>query len=91
MERWLSSEKPCFYIFHILEESHEPNISPDLQAFTDTRFKSPLQERQRQTALAYLDQCLALYNEMAGDTVQVFLSDHGQYISPLPNLYLPTI
>ncbi len=85
LERWLSSEKPCFYIFHILEESHEPNISPDLQAFTDTRFKSPLQERQRQTALAYLDQCLALYNEMAGDTVQVFLSDHGQYIFPLPN------
>lgn len=85
LERWLTSEKPCFYIFHILEESHEPNISPDLQAFTDTRFKSPQQERQRRTSLAYLDQCLALYNEVAGDTVQVFLSDHGQYIFPLPN------
>lgn len=85
LERLLSSEKPCFYIFHILEESHEPNISPDLLTFTDTRVKSPRQERQRQTSLAYLDQCLALYNDLAGDKIQVFLSDHGQYTFPLPN------
>jgi len=85
LERWLTSEKPCFYIFHILEESHEPNISPDLQTFTDTRIKSPEQEQQRKTALAYLDECLALYHELAGDTIQVFLSDHGQYTFPLPN------
>ena len=83
MERWLTSEKPCFYIFHLLVESHEPNLSPDLEMITDTRIKSPQQERQRAAALAYLDECLALYHDLAGDALQVYLSDHGQYIFPM--------
>lgn len=85
LEHLLNSERPCFCIVHILDESHEPNISPDLTEFTDTRIASPRQENQRNTALAYLDQCLALYNEVLGDTIQVYLSDHGQYILPKPN------
>ena len=82
LERWLSSEKPCCYIFHLLVESHEPNLSPDLRDVVDTTVSSPRQERQRAASIAYLDRCLALYRALAGDTVQVFLGDHGQYVFP---------
>lgn len=78
----LQQEKPCFYIFHFSAEGHLPVISPDLECAyigADYCKKSPGTEKQRQNALAYLDQCLSLYNLMLGDKIQILFSDHGYW------------
>lgn len=74
----LAAEKPCFYVFHFLIESHIPTLTPDLQHFVNDIYKkSAARESQTKRALAYLDQCLSMFSWLLGDTTQVFLSDHG--------------
>jgi len=75
----LRTSKPCFYIIHCLTESHAPMFSPDLLSLYNMNIISdiPGQLQQKQTALNYLDQCLAIYHRLLGDTVQIYLSDHG--------------
>ena len=87
LERLLSQQKPCFYIFHFAVETHSPVISPNVgyivpnnKHFTQSegRFlKTPEMETQRETALRYLDQCLTLYNYLLRNKIHIFLSDHG--------------
>lgn len=87
LQSLLCSSHPCLYIFHFFVETHEPMVSPDLE---DPDFIGPdihlwgmrVQERRKKT-LAYLEQCLTLYNQLLGQKTQVFFSDHG---SSYPNI-----
>ena len=79
----LTSEKPCFYIFHFLIEGHYPMLSPDLTKFDlarpDPYVKNAQAMEQRRTSLAYLDRCLMLYDQLLGEKTHIFFSDHGAY------------
>lgn len=87
LQSLLSSDKPCFYIFHFLVEGHHPMLSPDLSTLDLLRpnlhTKSIQAIAQRKTSLAYLDQCLALYSQLLGEKTQIFFSDHGNYWSDI--------
>lgn len=89
LQSLLSSDKPCFYIFHFLIEGHHPMLSPDLPKFDllrpDLHAKSIQAIAQRKTSLAYLDQCLMLYRQLLGEKIQIFFSDHGNYWSDVPS------
>lgn len=89
MQSLLQTEKPCFYIFHFLTEGHEPMISPDwIDDFnylpSDPHTRTDDAMKRRKTTLGYLDQGLSLCNQILGDKVQIYFSDHGRYWSDIP-------
>lgn len=83
LQSLLKSPKPCFYIFHFIAESHEPMFAPDLvnvnyfRPVTCTKSRRAME--QRKASLAYLDQCLMLYDQICETKIRIFFSDHGYY------------
>lgn len=89
LQSLLHSDRPCFYMFHFVVEGHEPMISPDTTEFDfsspDFHLRSAKIRSRRRTTLAYLDQCLTLYNQVLGCKTQIFFSDHGSSYPNVPN------
>ena len=84
MLHMVSSKKPVFVIAHFAAETHPPMLSPKLHFFNYMLSESNFEE-QMKISSAYIDVRLCLYHELLGDTIQVFLSDHGEHISHSPS------
>ena len=89
LQSLLRTDRPCFYMFHFFVEGHEPMISPDITEFDfsspDFHLRNAKIESRRKATLAYLDQCLTLYNQLLGSKTQIFFSDHGPSYPNVPN------
>ena len=80
LQSLLKQEQPCFYLLQFVTESHSPGTYPLQERFYKDavdNIRSPEVEKHQRDALAYLDQCIALYQRLLDNKTQILLSDHG--------------
>ncbi len=83
LNKLLNASKPIFGIIHILNETHEPYVSPesglDNKSF---EFQSAYGESKEkiQISAAYADEIMDFYTKLMGDNiVGIYMSDHGKW------------
>ena len=79
----LNSEKPVFGIVHVLNEAHEPYMSPEVdwenRAF---EFYDSYKSAQEKIVLSarYIDDVMDFYDSLFGDgMINICMSDHGKW------------
>lgn len=79
----LNSEKPVFGIVHVLNEAHEPYMSPEAgwenRAFEFYDSYKLAQEKIELSA-RYIDDVMDFYDSLFGDgMINIYMSDHGKW------------
>lgn len=79
----LNTTKPIFGIVHILNETHEPYISPEAGLENKSfEFQAPYEESEDkiQISATYADEMMDFYAKLLGDKmIGIYMSDHGKW------------
>jgi len=79
----LNSEKPVFGMIHILNETHEPYISPEAGLENTTfEFSDSYESAANRIAVSaeYMDEVIDFYDSLLGEKViNIYMSDHGKW------------
>lgn len=79
----LNSEKPVFSMVHILNETHEPYMSPEAGVEnTSFEFSDSYESAAERITIsaAYMDELIDFYDSLLGEQViNIYMSDHGKW------------
>lgn len=83
MNRILNSEKPVVGIVHILNETHEPYMSPEADGENRAfEFYDSYGSAQKKIELSaqYIDDVIDFYDRLLGkNVINIYMSDHGKW------------
>lgn len=79
----LNSEKPVFSMVHILNETHEPYMSPEAGLEnTSFEFSDSYESAAKRITISasYMDEVIDFYDSLLGEQViNIYMSDHGKW------------
>ncbi len=79
----LNSEKPVVGMIHILNETHEPYMSPEADWENRTfEFYDSYSSAQKKIEMSarYIDEVMDFYDKLLGDgMIHIYMSDHGKW------------
>ncbi len=79
----INASKPIFGIVHILNETHEPYVSPESGLENKSfEFQNAYAESKEkiEASAAYADELIDFYTELIGNnSVGIYMSDHGKW------------
>lgn len=80
VELLADAKQPMFIMIHMLVETHIPYLSPALTKVCHRLYEEEAErEKQLESNYLYIDRLLWNYNEIFGDRIKIYMSDHGRF------------